>query len=125
MAMQNPYSTYTDVAINTATKEKLTLMLYDGALKFTNQAIAALDSNNLMKLNEAVKRAMNIVWELQRTLNLQYEVSKNMDALYEYIRDRLVTANLNRDRVMLEEVKSLLTEFRDTWREAMLLLKKQ
>lgn len=123
-AAPNQHNAYTNIAINTATQEKLTLMLYDGALKFANQAIASLENNDLIKFNEAIKRTTDIVWELQRTLDIQYEIAKNMDSLYEYIRERLVTANLNRDKVMLEEARNLLREFRDTWRDAMALIKK-
>lgn len=125
MTAQNPYNKYVDIAVNTASKERLTLMLYEGALKFANQAIIALDADDAMKLNEAVKRAMDIIWELQLTLKREHEISNDMYALYDYMKQRLVDGNSNRDRASLEEARDLLKEFRDTWKEAMALGNKQ
>lgn len=125
MAVQNPYNKYVNVSINTASKERLTLMLYDGALKFANQAILALDKKDMPKLTESVKRAMDIIWELQTTLKRGTKLSDDMYALYDYTKERLVTGNTDMNRAALEDARDLIKEFRDIWKEAMMLTKKQ
>jgi len=125
MATQNQHSNYVNIAITTASQEKMTLMLYDGALKFTNQAILAVDENNLLKLNETIRRALAIIRELQLTLDSRHDISNDMNSLYNYIIQCLLTGNTDKDRSALEEARALLKEFRDTWKEAMKLEKKQ
>ncbi len=125
MAVQNPYAKFTNNAVFTASKEELTLMLYEGALKFTNQAIAAIEAKDLTKANELIIRVEDIIREFQITLNPKYEVSKNFAALYEYIYRRLIDANISKDIAILEEVRGLLRDFRDMWKEAMRLAKAQ
>lgn len=125
MATQSQHSNYVNIAITTASQEKMTLMLYDGALKFTNQAILAVDENNLLKLNETIRRALAIIRELQLTLDSRHDISNDMNSLYNYIIQCLLTGNTDKDRSALEEARDLLKEFRDTWKEAMKLEKKQ
>ena len=123
MTTQSPYNKYVSVAVNTSSQEHLVLMLYDAALKFSNQAVLALDENNLMKLTESVKRAMDIIRELQLSLKLDYEISGDLYALYHYTKECLVVGNTELNREMLVEACDLLKEFRDTWREAIRLTK--
>lgn len=125
MALQNPYNNYTNITVNTASQEKLTMMLYDGALKFANLAVLAAEENNIAKLTESVKRAMDILWELQLTLKREHKVANDMYALYDYAKERLVTGNTDMDRDALVEARDIIKDFRDTWREAMKLEKKQ
>ena len=109
--------------IMTASPEQLTLMLYNGALRFVGEAMQALDEGDLEKANRTNLRAQDIVREFMCTLKLEYEVAKGYYALYDYIEFRLVQANIKKDKGMLEEAKGLLTEMRDTWAEAMKLAK--
>jgi flagellar protein FliS len=115
----NAYNQYRNVSAQTAPKERLTLMLYDGAVKFSGQAILALENNEPMKLNESVRRTLDIIKELQDTLNRDYEIASNYFALYDYIIERLLTGESDRDPAALAEANSLIKEFRDMWREAM------
>ena len=105
--------------IMTASPAELTLMLYNGAIRFINESIMALESGDLCKSNLSNLKAQNIVLEFMCTLDMQYEISKNWAALYEYIHYRLVQANLKKDREMLAEARGLLTELRDAWHAAM------
>lgn len=119
MAMQNPYSKYANNAIFTASKAELTLMLYEGALKFSNQAIIAVEAKDYEKSNELIHRVEDIIREFQITLDKQYAVSKNFAALYDYMYRRLLDANISKDKEILIEVRDMLREFRDMWKEAM------
>ena len=123
MVSNNPYAQYTNNRINTVSGEELTLMLYEGALKFTNQAIIAIESKNFEKANELILRVEDIIREFQITLDHDYEISKYFNSMYEYIYRLLIDANVGKDVVILNEVKEYLREFRDSWKEAMKLVK--
>ncbi|MCL1999768.1 MAG: flagellar export chaperone FliS [Turicibacter sp.] len=120
---KNPYEKYKNHAINTATKEELTLMLFDGAVKFCNQALAAIENKDHVKTNEAILRVQNIVREFQITLDRTHDISGQLDQIYDYLHRRLVTANIKKDVEILIEVRDHLRSLRDTWKEAMKLAK--
>lgn len=125
MAMSNPYQVYQNNSVNTASPGELTLMLYNGCLKFTNLAKEAIKQNNNEVKNNNIQKAQNIIHELMITLNLELEVSKNMMSLYDFIHRRLVEANINNDISAVEEVEELVTEFRDTWKQVIQLNRQQ
>lgn len=115
---------YSDKDILSAAPEQLTLMLYSGAISFINESISAAAKNELEKSSDANLRAQNILREFMATLDLQYEVSKNLMSLYEYMEHRLQTADeseYQKNIKQLEEVRTLLTELKDTWAQAMLI----
>lgn len=105
--------------VMTASPAELTLMLYNGAIRFVSESILALENGDMPKSHNANIKAQNIVREFILTLDMQYEISQNWAALYEYIHYRLVQGNLKKDRTMLVEARGLLTELRDAWHAAM------
>lgn len=125
MAMNNPYAKYRESAIQTASPEELTLMLYDGALKFCNQAIIALERNELMKANKLIQRVEDIIREFQITLKPEYEISAQFNMMYDYINRTLFQANIKKDMAKLKEATNLIRRMRDTWKEAMKLARQE
>lgn len=123
MSVANPYEKVMDNKVFSASKEELTLMLYEGAIKFGNQANIAITKKDFPKANSLILRVQDIVRELQVTLDPKYEISVNINALYDYMYRRLVDANFGKSTEILDEVLGLLREFRDTWKEAMKLAK--
>ncbi len=119
MLANNRYAAYANSKIMTASKGELTLMLYDGAIKFCNLAIAAIDDNNIEKAHINIVKVEKIIEEFQATLNYKYPVAKDFNNVYEYIRERLTQANLKKDPSILEEVLKHLRTMRDTWKEVM------
>jgi len=119
----NPYEKYRADAVNTATKEELTLMLFDGAVKFCNQALTAMETKDYEKTNDMIRRVQNIVREFQITLDRKYEISGQLDQLYDYMHSRLIEANVKKDSIILTEIRDHLRSLRDTWKEAMKLAK--
>lgn len=109
----------------TASPQELTLMLYDGAIKFTNQAKAAIEENDSQKAHALILRVENIITEFRATLDMTYKISESFEMMYEYIYRRLIDANIKKDNNILDEVLGLLRELRDTWKEAMKLAKQQ
>lgn len=118
MASANPYQAYRTNAVTTASPGELTLMLYNGCLKFINMAKNAVETKNIEEKNTNIQKAQNIISEFMVTLNMDLDISKNMMALYDYANRRLIEANIHGDIAALEEVEELITEFRDSWKQA-------
>lgn len=116
---------YRQQQVMTATPEALTLMLYNGAIKFINESIEASKKKEYEKANTSCIKAQNIISEFRLTLKMEYEISKNLLALYNYAYDRLVEGNMNEDITKLEEAKDILSELRDAWAQAMKTVKNE
>ena len=116
---------YRQQQVMTATPEALTLMLYNGAIKFINESIEATKKKEYEKANTSCIKAQNIISEFRLTLKMEYEISKNLLALYNYAYDRLVEGNMNEDISKLEEAKDILSELRDAWAQAMKAVKNE
>lgn len=117
MAVNNPYQSYQQNSVNTASPGELTLLLYNGCLKFIHQAQKAIADQNIEVKNTNIQKAQKIIQELMVTLNMDLEISQNMMPLYDYMNRRLIEANIKSDTAILDEVEGLVTEFRDTWKE--------
>lgn len=123
MAMPTGYSTYQNNKIMTASPAELTLMLYEGAIKFCNIAIMGIEQNDVQKAHTNITKVEQIIEEFRSTLDFKYPVAKDFDEVYKYLYDRLVQANLKKDKEILEEVLGHLRTMRDTWKEVMKLSK--
>ena len=118
---QNMTLAYKNNTIQTASPAELTLMLYDGAIKFCNIAIGALENNDIQKANTNIIKAENIIVEFRSTLDFKYPVAQDFDRVYDWIYRRLVEANIKKDTEILEDALRLIREMRDTWKEVMRL----
>jgi flagellar protein FliS len=125
MMLNNPYQQYQQNTVNTATPGELTLMLYNGGLKFLKQAKIAIAEKNIKEANNKICRVQDIITELMSSLNMEIEISKSLYALYDFMNDRLIQANIKKDVKLLEEVEGLLEEMRDTWKEVIKLNRQQ
>lgn len=112
---------YKNQQVMTASPEQLTLLLYNGALKFLTESILAMEQGDVQKSHNANLRVQDIVREFVQTLDMSYELSKTWAQLYEYIEHCLIQGNIKKDLEQLQNAKSMLTEMRDTWAEAMKL----
>jgi flagellar protein FliS len=119
MAIQNGYNNYAKERILNASPAQLTLMLYDGAIKFCNIAIAAIEKGDVMKAHNNIMKVEKIIGEFRATLDFKYPVAKDFDKVYQYIMDRLIEANIKKDKDILEEVLTHLRTMRETWDEVM------
>lgn len=119
--LRNAAQMYQQNSVNTASPAKLTLMLYEGAVKFCNIALDAIDEGNIEKANINIKKAEKIIVELRVTLDMKYPVAQEFDTVYDYIYRRLVEANMSKDKVVLEEALKHIKTMRDTWKEVMRL----
>lgn len=117
----NAAAAYRDSKILTASPAELTLMLYEGAIKFCNLALMALEKNDYEKANLNIIKTERIIAEFRATLDFKYPVAKDFDVVYDYIYRKLVQANISKDEIILEEALGNIREMRDTWKEVMRL----
>lgn len=117
MAINNPYATYQNNSVTTSTPGELTLMLYNGCLKFIQQAKKSMDDGNIEEKNKSIQKARAIVTELMLTLDQSIPISENMLILYEFVNNRLIEGNIKNDSALLDEAAGIIKEFRDTWKQ--------
>ena len=121
MLANRGYAAYANNKITTASPAELTLMLYEGAIKFCNIAITAIEEKDISKAHNNIMKVQNIIEEFQATLNHKYAVAKDFDNVYSYLMQRLIEANIKKDAEILQEVLGHLRTMRDTWKEVMRL----
>ena len=121
----NPYKAYEQTSVTTATPGELTLMLYNGCLKFIHQGKTAIAEKNIEGKNTNLQKAQKIIQELMVTLNMDVPISKELLPLYDYINRRLIEANIQSNIEILDEVEELVTGFRDTWKEVIQITRQQ
>lgn len=115
----NPYAKYANNKVLTASPAELTLMLYEGAIKFCNLAKIDMERGEYGNAMHQVQKARKIIVELQSTLDFKYEVAKDFDAIYTYIFNLMVQTNTKHDEEALEEILLQLRELRDIWKQIM------
>lgn len=119
MIANRGYDAYAKNRILTASPAELTLMLYEGAIKFCNMAIVGIEEKNVEKAHNNIQKVERIIEEFQATLDHKYEVAQDFDNVYKYLMERLIQANIKKDTEILEEVLGHLRTMRDTWKEVM------
>ena len=119
MTNASGYNMYQKNKVMTASPAELTLMLYEGAIKFINVAIMGIDQKNIEKAHNNIVKATRIIEEFRNSLDFKYPVAKDFDVVYENILRRLVEANVHKDKEILEECLTHLRSMRDTWKEVM------
>lgn len=115
--MSKQLQTYQSNTITTASGPQLTLMLYNGCIKFIKQGIKDVENNDYEGKNENIQKAQDIIRELMLTLDQEVEISQQLLPLYDFIYNRLQEGNIKNDVQSLEEALQFVTEFRDVWKE--------
>lgn len=119
MVGQNPYTQYNNSKVLTASPAELTLMLYEGAIKFCNIAIMGIEQKDVQKAHNNIIKVQRILEEFRSTLDRKYPVAEDFDRVYVYLLQRCLEANMKKDKAILEEVLIHLRSMRDTWKEVM------
>ena len=125
MALPNAYAKYNNNKVLTASPAELTLMLYDGAIKYCNIAIMGVEQNDIEKAHTNIRKVERIIDEFRSTLDRKYAVAEDFDRVYVYLLQRLLEANIKKDKEILEEVNTHLRSMRDNWKEVMRLNKEK
>jgi flagellar protein FliS len=127
MSQQKVFQKYKQTSVTSASREKLLLMMYEGAIKFTKKAIIACEMKDIAERGLNIGKAYDIVMELNNTLNFEVggEIAKNLEALYVYMTDQLTQANISGDPASLHVVLKLLNTLNEGWIKAVDSLKKK
>ncbi len=123
----NAYNQYQENTILSASPEQILLMLYDGAIRFTRQAIAGIDTNDLSQFHKGIRNSMAIITEFSNSLDhtIGGEIAENLASLYDYMIRELLLANLHKDKEKLQGVDRLLVDLRATWAQAVEIVKQE
>lgn len=116
---------YKQNTVLTATPEELTLMLYEGAIKFMNIGKYSIENKDLERAHSSLVRAQDIILELNYSLDMNYEISKELRDLYDFVLSKLVDANIKKDSKAVDEALTIVTDMRDTWKEVMKQIKQK
>ncbi len=119
MALPNAYAQYNNNKVLTASPAELTLMLYEGAIKFCNIAEVAVEQKDVEKAHKNIMKIQHIIDYLRQTLDMTYPVAQDFERIYEYLARRLREANMKKDLTILKEVNEHLHSLRDNWKEVM------
>ncbi len=120
----NPYAKYQDSKILTASPAELTLMLYEGIIKFTNIGITAIENREFQKANTNIMKAERIVDHLSATLNDKYPVANDFRNVYSCIMQALISGNMKKDVAELNRALEYSRMIRDTWKDVMKTVEK-
>lgn len=118
MAAANAYQTYQNNSVLTSSPQELTLMLYNGAIKFSGQGKQAIEGENVQEAHKLIMKAQAIIEELQVTLDHKYPVSEELDRMYDFILYQLREANMEKSTEHLDIATEFMREIRDTWVQA-------
>ena len=119
MPLPDAYAAYNRNKVLTASPAELTLMLYEGAIKFCNIAIVGIENKDIEKAHTNIIKTEKIIEEFLRSLDEKYPVYKEFENVYVYLMRRLREANAYKDKEILEEVLTHLRSIRDTWKDVM------
>ena len=125
--MKDAYLKYKNQSVQTASKEKILLMLYEAAIKFTKKAITACEEKNIADRGYNIGQAFDIVLELNNSLNhsVAQELAKNLEQLYMFITDQFVQANISGNAKHLKDALKILETLYSGWEQAIEKLKKE
>ncbi len=117
--MLNARDTYKNNSINTASKEKLLIMLVDGGVKFAKIAKLAFKSNNLKEIHTNLVKTQDIFYELMITLDTDKGGiwAENLKSVYAFIIDRLSRCNIEKNEAILDEILPVIQDVSDMWHD--------
>jgi flagellar protein FliS len=117
--MSNPYRQYQKTAVTTASREKVLLMLYEGAIRFTRQARDAMNEKRIADKGKYISKATAILSELMATLDFKAggDLATDLENLYVFMIDKLIEGNIYNNPVCLENVEKLLNTLYVAWKD--------
>ena len=117
--MSNPYSQYQKTQVTTASREKVLLMLYEGAIRFTKHAAAAMRQKKIAEKGKYISKATAILSELMATLDFKAggQLAVDLENLYVFMIDKLIEGNIKNDVTCLEAVEKLLMTLYEAWKD--------
>lgn len=115
----NALNAYKQNAVTTQTPGQIVVLLYEGAIKFLQQAVTAVNENKFVEKGRLINRAVDIICELNSALDLEKggEIAQNLRKLYVFMHEYLIKANFEKNATMIQEVINMLKELHGGWKE--------
>lgn len=125
--MKSAYDKYKTQSVQSASREKILLMLYEGCIRFMKQALNAIDRKDIADRGVNIGRAFDIINELNNTLNHEQggEIAKNLEQLYMFISDQLTKTNATGNKQPLEDALKVMETLYSGWVDAIEKLKRE
>lgn len=114
----NGYHYYKEQTVNTMTSGEMLNLLYDELLKRMTRAEIALENKDYELFEQSIQRSMDIVTYLKNTLNFHYEISNELKRFYDFFLYELVRIKAGRNSIVITELKPLILDLRDSFKEA-------
>lgn len=117
-AVPASHKAYQRVTVETASQEKLIVMLFNGAIQRAEEGKRAIANHDFTIAHNSLLRAQDIISELRSALDMGAgEIAENLDRIYEFFHYQLVQANIQKDSAPIDECLNLMIVIRDTWQE--------
>ncbi len=118
---------YQKSSIETASREQILIMLYDGAIQFLNKAKVSMQNKQIEQTHNNLMGAQNIIQEFINSMDREVapQLAENLISLYEYFIRRLVYANVKKQIEPIDEVLKYLKSLKATWEKAIELAQKE
>jgi flagellar secretion chaperone FliS len=125
--MKSGVQKYKQTSVQSASREKILLMLYEGAIRFVKQAMIAIDKKDIADRGMNIGRAYDVVMELNNSLNHEIggEIAKNLEQLYMFITEQLTKSNATGQKKPLEDALKVLETLYSGWVEAVEKIKRE
>lgn len=125
--MKSGVQKYKQTSVQSASREKILLMLYEGAIRFVKQAMMAIDKKDIADRGMNIGRAYDVVMELNNSLNHEIggDIAKNLEQLYMFITEQLTKANATGQKKPLEDALKVLETLYSGWVEAVEKIKRE
>lgn len=124
MMNANGYQQYKNQAVNTMTASEMLLLLFDELVKRLTRAELALEVQDEQLFVQSVTRSRDIVQYLKMTLDRRYPISRELHAMYDFFIYELGRISAGRNPKVIQELKGLVEELREAFREASKLVAK-
>jgi flagellar protein FliS len=124
---KNAYQKYKTTSVQSASREKILLMLYEGAIRFTKLAIKAIEEKKIADRGVNIGRAFDIIMELNNTLDHKVggKVAEQLEQLYMFMMEQYTKANISGNQEPLHSNLKILQTLYDGWVQAIEKIKKE
>ena len=114
----NGYQSYKDQSVMTMTQGELLILLFDELTKRLTRAEFAIGKEDYEVFDQSIDRSREIVEYLKASLNFSYEISGEINRMYDFFLYEISRIKAGRKTEIIEELKPLVKELRDTFQEA-------
>lgn len=119
MTYSDAYRAYAQESLLSSDPVRLTISLYEGAIRCCEQAKQCIETGDILGRSRAINSAIRILSELIVSLDHEKggEISQRLKTLYAYMQAKLVEAHAKQAREPITEVADLLKTILAGWQQ--------